>query len=97
MLFTATFPLFFLLILISYYIKKEQMTTSSTITGLSVESLNHGCTDLPVDPKFETILPYDLKYIEHTVYNLAEQDDSSLGRSVKQALHVIEKAYKEFG
>ncbi|KAI8095992.1 hypothetical protein BDF21DRAFT_329443 [Thamnidium elegans] len=68
----------------------------SAISGLSVESLNHGCTELPVDAKFETTLPFDFKYIETTVYNLAESDDS-LGRNVKEALHVIEEAYKEYG
>lgn len=101
LLFTTTsIPLFFLLLLLAsfllpHYLKKKQMTTA-IISGLPKESLNHGCTDLPIDPKFETTLPYDYKYIENTVYHLAEQDDS-LGHSVKQALQVIEKSYKDFG
>lgn len=68
----------------------------SGISGLAVESLNHGCTDLPMDPKFETTNAYDFKYIESTVYKLAESDDS-LGRNVKEALEVIEKAYLDYG
>jgi FAD synthetase len=69
----------------------------SIISGLSKESLNnHGCTELPTDPKLESTLSYDFKYIEKTVYKLAESDDS-LGHSVKEALEVIEKAYREYG
>lgn len=68
----------------------------SGISGLTVESLNHGCTDLPIDPKFKTTLPFDFKHIEKTVYNLAESDDS-LGHNVKEALRVIEKAYQDYG
>lgn len=69
---------------------------SSTVSGLAVESLNHGCTELPIDVKFETTQAFDFKYIESTVYNLAESDDS-LGRNVKEALEVIEKTYKLYG
>lgn len=68
----------------------------SGISGLAVESLNHGCTGLPIDPNFETTQPFDFKYIEKTVYKLAESDDS-LGHSVKEAIRVIEKAYQDYG
>ncbi|KAI7892926.1 uncharacterized protein EV154DRAFT_417774 [Mucor mucedo] len=68
----------------------------SVISGLAVESLNHGCTDLPIDPHFETTQRFDFKYIEKTVYNLAESDDC-LGRNVKEAIKVIEKAYQDYG
>jgi hypothetical protein len=90
-----TFPLFLILSLfISHYIKKEKMV--SKITELPVESLNHGCTRMSIDPKFETTQPYDFKYIEETVYDLAKSEDS-LGHSVREALEVIETAYKKYG
>lgn len=66
------------------------------LSGLPLEFTNHGCTKSPIDPKLETIQSYDFKYIEETVYNLAKSDDS-LGRSVKEALEVIEEAYKKYG
>ncbi|KAG1101028.1 hypothetical protein G6F42_017567 [Rhizopus arrhizus] len=69
---------------------------TSVISGLSKASFNHGCTDLDMDPKLETTQHYDFKYIERTVYKVAERDDS-LGKSVKVALQVIEKAYEEYG
>ncbi|KAG2217606.1 hypothetical protein INT45_001768 [Circinella minor] len=58
---------------------------------------NNGCTLGPVDSVLETLDPYNFKYIEETVYNLAESDDLSLSKPVKEALQVIEEAYKEFG
>ncbi|CAO3650363.1 unnamed protein product [Mucor fragilis] len=69
---------------------------TSVISSLSKASFNHGCTDLDMDPKLETTQHYDFKYIERTVYKLAERDDS-LGHSVKVALQVIEQAYTEYG
>ncbi|KAI8146595.1 hypothetical protein BJV82DRAFT_576138 [Fennellomyces sp. T-0311] len=57
---------------------------------------NNGCTLRPVDPELDTQDPYDFKHIEETVYNLAESDDI-LAKPVKEALDVIEQAYKEYG
>jgi hypothetical protein len=61
------------------------------IKGLPAESLNHGCTDRPIDPLFETTQAYDFKHIEDTVYRFAESEPH-----VKQALEVIEKAYRDY-
>lgn len=72
------------------------ISMTSVISSLSKASFNHGCTDLDMDPKLETTQHYDFKYIERTVYKLAERDDS-LGHSVKVALQVIEQAYTEYG
>jgi FAD synthetase len=66
------------------------------VSELARESFNHGCSELATDPHLETKQRYDFKYIEHTVYKLAESDDS-LGRNVKVALEVIEKAYTDYG
>ncbi|KAG0171416.1 FAD1 flavin adenine dinucleotide synthetase [Apophysomyces sp. BC1034] len=57
---------------------------------------NHGCTANAIDPHFQTLSPYDFGYIEHTVYQLAEADDM-LALKVKEALTVIEDAYKRYG
>ncbi|KAI8983548.1 hypothetical protein BDB01DRAFT_791222 [Pilobolus umbonatus] len=62
---------------------------------LSVESLN-GCSSLTIDPHFQTTEEYDFKYIEKTVYRLAEST-CPLGHDVKTALTVIEEAYKRYG
>jgi hypothetical protein len=70
------------------------MTTD--ITGLAAIPFNHGCTARMVDPRLDTPLVYDFKYIEQTVYKLA-LSNSSLGHSVRQALKVIEKAYQDYG
>jgi FAD synthetase len=66
------------------------------VSSLARESFNHGCSHLAMDPHLETTQRYDFKYIEQTVYQLAEADDS-LGRNVKVALEVIEKAYRDYG
>ncbi|KAG1056965.1 hypothetical protein G6F43_001186 [Rhizopus delemar] len=67
------------------------------VSGLPTESLNNGCTHHRVDPHFSTTERFDFKYIEKTVYRVAESDNTSLGRNVKEALYIIEKAYKEYG
>ena len=59
-------------------------------------TVNNGCTSSPIDPALNTLDPYDFKHIEETVYNLAESDDI-LATPVKEALEVIEQAYKEYG
>lgn len=64
----------------------------TVISELPQESFNYGCND----PVLETTQKYDFKYIERTVYQLAQVNDA-LGRDVKTALEVIEKAYKEYG
>lgn len=66
------------------------------VSGLARESFNHGCSEMPMDPHLETTQRYDFKYIEHTVYRLA-RTDGSLGRNIKVALEVIEKAYRDYG
>lgn len=63
--------------------------------SLSTESLN-GFSNGVVDAHFETTEKYDFKYIEKTVYNLAECDNA-LGKDVKIALEVIEEGYIKYG
>lgn len=58
---------------------------------------NHGCTLNQVDPKFETLEQYDFKYIGDTVYELAESTSEPVAPFVKEALSVIEEAYKLYG
>ncbi|KAI9483341.1 MAG: hypothetical protein EXX96DRAFT_557832 [Benjaminiella poitrasii] len=70
--------------------------TTTTISGLSKNSLTHSSTEPIVDPHLETTQRYDFKYIEHTVYQLAKRDDS-LGKDVRTAIDVIEKAYNTYG
>jgi hypothetical protein len=57
---------------------------------------NHGCTSRPTDPLLTTYEQYDAAYIEKTVYNLAMMDDP-LGVRVKEALDIIEEAYRLYG
>jgi hypothetical protein len=57
---------------------------------------NHGCTSRSTDPLLNGADQYDFAYIEKTVYELASMDDF-LGRAVKEALTVIEQAYKLYG
>ncbi|KAI8330859.1 hypothetical protein BC941DRAFT_439780 [Chlamydoabsidia padenii] len=57
---------------------------------------NHGCTSRSTDPLLNILEQYDAAYIEKTVYELALVDDS-LGHAVKEALDVIEKAYRLYG
>ncbi|ORE05505.1 adenine nucleotide alpha hydrolases-like protein [Rhizopus microsporus var. microsporus] len=66
------------------------------ISNLPVESLNNGCTHQKVDPHFMTTEKYDFKYIQDTVYKLAETD-TTLGHNVREALTTIERAYKNYG
>jgi hypothetical protein len=44
------------------------------ISGLSTQSLNHGCTLKQVDPFFLTTERYNFKYIEDTVYKFSQSD-----------------------
>ncbi|CAO3698609.1 unnamed protein product [Rhizopus stolonifer] len=67
------------------------------VSGLSMESFNNGCTQQKTDPRFYQTELYDFKYIEETVYKLADSDNTSLGRNVKEALETIEKTYREYG
>ncbi|KAL0075305.1 hypothetical protein J3Q64DRAFT_1775912 [Phycomyces blakesleeanus] len=57
---------------------------------------NDGCTTRQVDPVLETKDKYDFGYIERTVYEFADSDDT-LGPQVKEALSVIEQTYKTYG
>lgn len=57
---------------------------------------NHGCTSRATDPLLNGVEQYDTTYIEKTVYEVASTDDS-LGHAVKEALDVIEQAYKLYG
>lgn len=57
---------------------------------------NHGCTSRPIDPLLTMYEQYDAAYIEKTVYNLAMMDDP-LGVRVKEALDIIEEAYRLYG
>ncbi|EIE87875.1 hypothetical protein G6F47_000839 [Rhizopus delemar] len=67
------------------------------ISGLSTQSLNHGCTLEQVDPFFLTTERYNFKYIEDTVYKFAQSDTTSLGHHLRKALEIIEIAYKKYG
>lgn len=75
----------------------SSVTMTSVRSSLLKESFNNGCTDLGSDPKLETTQTYDFKYIEQTVYQLAEEDETPLSKDVKVALQVIEKAFRDYG
>ncbi|KAI9467714.1 MAG: hypothetical protein EXX96DRAFT_592416 [Benjaminiella poitrasii] len=56
--------------------------TTTTISGLSKNSLTHSSTEPIVDPHLETTQP---------------KRDDSLGKDVRTAIDVIEKAYNTYG
>lgn len=64
----------------------------TVLTDLPNESFSYGCKNSVTTGAQE----YDFEYIERTVYQLAQVNDS-LGWDVKTALEVIEKAYTQYG